>query len=130
KSKEAIEKEQKKAYVDLYLTVLYLVNKNLVNINSRYVIAIHCLERDSQLHDIHKDDYCGLTRKFIDNKYLNNHACDNLSLNLQNLTKYIFTSYRHIIAHLGAVTKSATYMKDAYKIESYFDLYHYVLQRV
>ena len=38
------DKAQKQAIIGLYLTVMYLVTKNLVNINARYTIAIHCLE--------------------------------------------------------------------------------------
>ena len=46
------DKSQKQAVVTLYLTILYILTKNLVNVNSRYVIALHCLERDSTLYGI------------------------------------------------------------------------------
>lgn len=47
---ERRDKEKYKAVISLYLTVLYLFVKNLVNINARYVIGFHCLERDAQLY--------------------------------------------------------------------------------
>ncbi|MEI3163747.1 MAG: type VI-D CRISPR-associated RNA-guided ribonuclease Cas13d [Lachnospirales bacterium] len=51
KSREEKEdKAKKQAIVTLYLTILYILTKNLVNVNSRYVIAVHCLERDSELY--------------------------------------------------------------------------------
>ncbi len=51
KSKEEKEdKAKKQAIVTLYLTILYILTKNLVNVNSRYVIAVHCIERDSELY--------------------------------------------------------------------------------
>ena len=46
KGRENVAKERAKAVIGLYLTVMYLLVKNLVNVNARYVIAIHCLERD------------------------------------------------------------------------------------
>ena len=49
---ESLEKERFKAVIGLYLTVVYLLIKNLVNVNSRYVMAFHCLERDAKLYGI------------------------------------------------------------------------------
>jgi hypothetical protein len=43
---ELTDKERKKAVISLYLTILYLLTKNLVYVNSRYFMAFHCLERD------------------------------------------------------------------------------------
>lgn len=45
-SVDSLETENMKACVSLYLTVLYLIAKNLVLVNSRYFMAFHCLERD------------------------------------------------------------------------------------
>lgn len=50
KGRENVAKERAKAVIGLYLTVMYLLVKNLVNVNARYVIAIHCLERDFGLY--------------------------------------------------------------------------------
>lgn len=48
-TEEAFEKERKKALVRLYLTVVYIFVKNLVQTNTRYVISFHFLEFDSKL---------------------------------------------------------------------------------
>lgn len=44
-------RRRNKAIVRLYLTVMYLMLKNLVNVNSRYIIGFHCLERDAKLYE-------------------------------------------------------------------------------
>lgn len=49
---EKRKKERYKAIISLYLTVLYQLVKHLVNINARYIIAFHCLERDAILYNI------------------------------------------------------------------------------
>ena len=49
-AKEIKRKERFKAIIRLYLSVVYQLVKNLVNVNARYVIAFHCLERDSVLY--------------------------------------------------------------------------------
>ena len=78
-----VRQSQKQAVVTLYLTILYILTKNLVNVNSRYVIALHCLERDSKLYGYTKlskknnkklekikpPKYHELTKYFIDNRY-------------------------------------------------------------
>ena len=43
-------KRKNQAIIRLYLTVMYLMLKNLVNVNSRYVIGFHCVERDAKLY--------------------------------------------------------------------------------
>lgn len=82
------DKSQKQAVVTLYLTILYILTKNLVNVNSRYVIALHCLERDSKLYDINNlnkfwkknkvfpPKYHKLTQYFIDNRYFDRKKKD------------------------------------------------------
>lgn len=43
---EKLDKVRKQASIRLYLTVLYLLVKNLVYVNARYFMAFHCVERD------------------------------------------------------------------------------------
>lgn len=47
---EAEIKRKNQAIIRLYLTVMYIMLKNLVNVNARYVIAFHCVERDTKLY--------------------------------------------------------------------------------
>ncbi|MGN0651357.1 MAG: type VI-D CRISPR-associated RNA-guided ribonuclease Cas13d [Oscillospiraceae bacterium] len=52
RSHEAEIKRKNQAIIRLYLAVMYLMLKNLVNVNSRYVIAFHCVERDAKLYKL------------------------------------------------------------------------------
>lgn len=58
-------KEKNKALVTLYLTVAYLIVKNMVKTNTVFSIANSCLERDIGLLCEAKDDFLSLTRRFI-----------------------------------------------------------------
>ncbi|MBE6815665.1 MAG: hypothetical protein E7522_09525 [Ruminococcaceae bacterium] len=60
-----VEKQKQLAIMSLYLNILYQIAKNLVYVNSRYVMAFHSLERDSQMlfdayYDV-KRGYCDLS---------------------------------------------------------------------
>lgn len=130
------EKEILKALVGLYLTILYHIIKNLVNINSRYTIAESALDRDHYLHFNTKLDYISLTEKFINEKKLNKHACNYLKKNLDNgiykelnSGKKLYTDYRNTISHLNAISSCAEYAGDIKEVTSYFSLYHYIIQR-
>ncbi|MDD3281641.1 MAG: hypothetical protein PHC83_08750 [Bacteroidales bacterium] len=110
------DKERKKALVNLYLTIIYLFYKNLININFRYVIAFNCLERDNQIHGIEKDgNYFDLTKLFIKKEYINRHARENLTLNISNASNDVIHIYRNSVAHFNAITKANVYVKDIYK---------------
>ena len=67
KSADKDRREIHKRLVTLYLTVLYLMVKGIVDVNSRFVIAFSCYDRDSKL--ILKEDdsigNLGLTEYFI-----------------------------------------------------------------
>lgn len=41
-----VEKERKKAIITLYFTIVYILVKNLVNINGLYTLALYFVERD------------------------------------------------------------------------------------
>lgn len=140
------DKSKKQAVVTLYLTILYLLTKNLVNVNSRYVIALHCLERDSTLYGIKLDKYHKLTDYFINNRYFDRkkknkkygeYVSKKISKKIEeNMENYkdigasVFKSnYRNSIAHLNTVRKASKYIKDIKYFETYFELYHYIMQR-
>ena len=70
---EMADKERQKAVIRLYLTVLYLLTKNLVYVNSRYFLAFHCVERDAMnlqpdkyrsANDF-KDDFAAFARDMV-----------------------------------------------------------------
>lgn len=145
------------AVTGLYLTVAYQLIKNLANVNARYVIAIHCLERDTELYselyglaEDKKISHTELAKELWDkgenshNRYLakNERVRKYTKENIDNLSemeaeakaqgKYpVFTNYRNIIAHLTAVRNCTAHINEESgpaKIDSYFALYHYIMQ--
>lgn len=149
KGRENVAKERAKAVIGLYLTVMYLLVKNLVNVNARYVIAIHCLERDFGLY---KEIIPELASKNLKNDYriLSQTLCElcddrdespNLFLkknkrlrkcvevDINNADSSMTRKYRNCIAHLTVVRELNKYINDIYAVNSYFSIYHYVMQR-
>ena len=146
KGRENVAKERAKAVIGLYLTVMYLLVKNLVNVNARYVIAIHCLERDFGLY---KEIIPELASKNLKNDYriLSQTLCElcdkspNLFLkknerlrkcvevDINNADSSMTRKYRNCIAHLTVVRELKEYIGDIRTVDSYFSIYHYVMQR-
>lgn len=149
KGRENVAKERAKAVIGLYLTVMYLLVKNLVNVNARYVIAIHCLERDFGLY---KEIIPELASKNLKNDYriLSQMLCElcddrdespNLFLkknkrlrkcvevDINNADSSMTRKYRNCIAHLTVVRELKEYIGDIRTVDSYFSIYHYVMQR-
>lgn len=149
KGRENVAKERAKAVIGLYLTVMYLLVKNLVSVNARYVIAIHCLERDFGLY---KEIIPELASKNLKNDYriLSQTLCElcddrdkspNLFLkknkrlrkcvevDINNADSSMTRKYRNCIAHLTVVRELKEYIGDIRTVDSYFSIYHYVMQR-
>ena len=146
KGRENVAKERAKAVIGLYLTVMYLLVKNLVNVNARYVIAIHCLERDFGLY---KEIIPELASKNLKNDYriLSQTLCElcdkspNLFLkknerlrkcvevDINNADSSMTRKYRNCIAHITVVRELKEYIGDIRTVDSYFSIYHYVMQR-
>jgi hypothetical protein len=131
-----IIKEQKKTIIGLYLTVLYLVYKNLVNVNSRYAIAIHTLERDYDIKfpngvfDFKKlNNQLKLSNLFIEKGYLKKRQREILQKNISGLSNgRFFSLYRNQIAHLNAIRNLDKYISNVKDIKTYFGLYHFISQ--
>lgn len=140
------DKERKKNIVRLYLTVLYLLVKNLVYINSRYFLAFHCVERDALIYDSHtygkgkidgidnpKSVLTGDKRAFaID--FVNEHSTNTrakryINENFNNSDEWSVRKFRNCVDHLNAVRNADKYIDDAKSFNSYFELYHYLVQR-
>lgn len=149
KGRENVAKERAKAVIGLYLTVMYLLVKNLVNVNARYVIAIHCLERDFGLY---KEIIPELASKKLKNDYrvLSQtlcELCDNgdespnlflkknkrlrkcVEVDINNADSSMTRKYRNCIAHLTVVRELKEYIGGIRTVNSYFSIYHYVMQR-
>lgn len=161
----ASEKERKQKLVSiigLYLTIPYLIVKNLVNINSRYTLAFHCFERDRDLfitnnsshpHSWYnlvegyiaaEEDYQAERRAFVritkdgrkkTGKRINGRWLSIVKQNYGHLINCrasadaIIKVYRDAIAHLFALSEIGKYISDIEKVDSYFEVYHYVMQR-
>lgn len=145
----AKEKERLKALVGLYLTILYLVVKSIVRINTSYTIAFGIYERDCQILNkkIGKNRYSlnnamnitddfaagpiinAITDydKFVKETKLNKRVKRLVDINRGLCTQTTYKIYRNIVAHLNVVSSFPLYLKELRKIDSYFDLYHYVI---
>lgn len=140
--KEKQNKAKYQAIISLYLMVMYQIVKNMIYVNSRYVIAFHCLERDSNqlLGRFNSHDasmYNNLTQKFITDKYLNDGAqgCSKkvgnyLSHNITCCSDELRKEYRNQVDHFAVVRMIGKYAADIGKFGSWFELYHYVMQRI
>ena len=135
KGEKAKEREKPKAILGLYLTIVYLVVKSLVRINSQYVMAVYHLERDSRLCPGGSSN----NPLSMTNHYCNNHLLKEkhiVKLERYKLERYkktqktICTAYRNAIAHLSAVRKGVKYIGDIQKADSYFGIYHYCMQKL
>ena len=133
KGKKAKEREKPKAILGLYLTIVYIVVKSLVRINSQYVMAVYHLERDSRLCGVssNKNYPLSMTKRYCDR---NNHLLKEKHIvkleRYQNTPQKICTAYRNAIAHLSAVRKGVKYIGDIQKTDSYFGIYHYCMQKL
>lgn len=151
-----VEKERKKAIITLYFTIVYILVKNLVNINGLYTLALYFVERDGYFYKKicgkalrrkvgDKYDYLLLPEIFSGSKY--REETKNLKLPKEKdrdiMKKYLpndkdrekyndfFRAYRNNIVHLNIIAKLSELTKNIDKdINSYFDIYHYCTQRV
>lgn len=141
---EEAEKNCLRNIISLYLTMLYLVVKNLVYVNSRYVMAFEAVVRDSALHGLNMNEqgqpnnengeynYTKLTRKCLDEHWLKKHPAQYLEENIRNLNgnEQLIRFFRNKVAHLNVVQCAYKYVPDMARVDSYYGIYHYVLQRI
>lgn len=155
--REQEDKRRKQAAVRLYLTVLYLIVKNLVYINARYFLAFHCVERDRLLLEKEKwssiprekkfepeYSYAAFARDFL-NRYVfgreypeamsarvraeKERVAAYLRQNLDNSDDWAVNAFRNLVDHLDAVRCADRYAPEVKELNSWFELYHYVIQR-
>lgn len=150
------KKRRYQAVVRLYLTVMYLMLKNLVNVNSRYVMGFHCLERDALYYDVEMKEKCDLRNLVFElmgisdsvksacltgrcdpdkaenagNRYLRNKRWYSIIFeNLQHADKNTVREFRNTAAHLNAIRNIDENIVGIAHVNSYFELYHYIVQR-
>lgn len=158
-TQDAEIKRRNQAVIRLYLTVMYLMLKNLVNVNARYVIGFHCLERDAKLYrqrNVYQgnisNDRTYLTTAVMDierlksgelpdscdpdkaknakNRHLRNERWYGIVFdNLKKSDKIVVTEFRNTVCHLNAIRNIDENIAGIKSVENYFSLYHYIIQR-
>lgn len=157
-SLKAETKRKNQAIIRLYLTVMYIMLKNLVNVNARYVIAFHCVERDTKLYaesglevgnieknktnltmavmgvklenGIIKTEFDKSLAENAANRYLRNARWYKLILdNLKMSERAVVTEFRNTVCHLNAIRNINTSIEGIKEVENYFALYHYLIQK-
>lgn len=137
--KAALRKQRYQAIVGLYLTVMYLVTKNLVYVNSRYVMAFHALERDAALYGIEdiKSDYRKLTHMLLEDDnykkfghFKSRKWREIAERNYQNSDRNVVYKFRNMAAHLSVIRNIDMHIGDIRKVDSYYALYHFLMQKL
>ena len=142
-SKQEQEREKLKAIIGLYLTVLYLIVKSIVRINSSYTVAIGILERDTAMFfpdEVNKNPKFAFSRALTDHfekaGFLKNkNVLENIRLSSsffndsekKQFSNFAFKQYRNNIAHLSVVRALPKYAKDFKEVNSMYDVYHYIM---
>lgn len=158
KTHEAEIKRKNQAIIRLYLTVMYIMLKNLVNVNARYVIAFHCVERDTKLYaesglevgnieknktnltmavmgvklenGIIKTEFDKSLAENAANRYLRNARWYKLILdNLKKSERAVVNEFRNTVCHLNAIRNININIDGIKEVENYFALYHYLIQK-
>ena len=129
------EKRQKQALVRLYLTALYLILKNLVYANSRYSLAFMILERDYKLETEDKD-YTGLyadpvafVKSLLSDRPYRKRVKEYMEQDFSNSDPWAIRAFRNKVEHLDAVRNADMYLGDVREFRSWYELYHYIIQR-
>ena len=157
-SANAEKNAKKQEYItvlSLYLNVLYQITKNLVNVNSRYMIAFHNLERDGRLltgnkisadkHNqllpskqavarkraLYDADIAALPKEVKHYKEFmrKNRIISYCEQNLKNSDEVMTGDFRNSVAHLSAVRNAHLYIGGIGRFDSYFEIYHYLMQK-
>lgn len=130
------DKECKQNSIRLYLTVLYLLQKNLIYVNSRYFLAFHCAERDALVYDkkrytekILRENRMIFAEDFVNTYGGNKKSNCYIRQNMKNADKWSLRAFRNCTEHLNAVRNASKYIGDIRTFDSYFELYHYLVQR-
>lgn len=147
----AAEREKNKILVSLYLTILYQIVKNLININSRYFLAFHLLERDAVIKGIKLQrtiqkvdrnnrprncsikDYTTVTADALSHpvktksekrfhRYLGQEP-------INDPTSNVIVSFRNNVEHLNIIRALCEYSNKITRVDSYFALYHFLMQQ-
>ncbi len=129
---EHIEAEKQKALISLYLSVLYQVVKNLININYRYFLAFHMVERDGELQGIHiSKDYSDITREAIKKSAVTKSG-KRFQKYLRSIdsraAKNAINKFRNDVEHINIIRSLCENCDNIGQIKSFYGLYHLLMQ--
>lgn len=147
---EICKRESKKAVLRLYFTIAYIFVKNMVNVNSRYILGFYFLERDRQLVDYPginekiKYNFDCLTRLYTgvvksDIKQIKKSEADKIkryisksNTDFSKKYDFLYNTTRNLVDHINVISNLSKYIKDKDKgkVTSYFAIYHYILQNM
>lgn len=136
-------REECKRLIGLYLTVLFLLVKDLVRVNVNYSMAFGLLERDAAILNVqfsrkfsvsssgkNTAPYACITDFFAEKKWLNKRVKISIDRNAAYYSDQTFRQYRNAVEHLAVPLKFADYAGEITRpVKSLFDLYHYVMFR-
>lgn len=135
-NKEKEDKEKKKNIIRLYLTVVYQFYKNLVYVNSRYFLAFHCAERDGLIVDPDeyselaiKEDMAKFAREWYEKERHSERVKEYLKEDFAHSDTWAIRRYRDGVEHLNVIRKASDYIDGIKEFSSYFEIYHYLIQR-
>lgn len=121
--------------IQLYLKLLGNIMSELMQINSRYFIAFHCLERDAVLfnnadisYDDLRDHMTDFAKQHVQRYSSNEYAKKYLMSNFSNADDGVVRYYRNCVMHHNALTDISFYVSEIGEIHSWFELYHYIVQ--
>ncbi len=131
------------ALIGLYLTVAYLIVKNMVQVNARYMLAYACFQRDYFFFNNHEDperseDFKNIAIKFLEehrfdkNKHVkemiekNRAEYESLEKEMPNVG--LAKEHRNKIEHLNYLNY-LTEANDIRSVRSYYDVYQYIVQK-
>jgi hypothetical protein len=134
-------KQTNPSILNLYLRIAYGIVKHFVAINSLYLNAFACYERDASLLTGVADPPvdASLVKDALAKRRYNKKVCYLLNEYLLDYESYqkkipanngfdLFRLYRNGIVHLNFIKLLITY-NDISKMDSFFDLYSYVVER-
>jgi hypothetical protein len=131
---EKIYKERMKGLIGLYLTVLYIFYKGLINVNSRYTIAFYVYERDYNILTnskpiIENSGHFSLINNLIQQERYKTVVKTYLLSNMDNFSSSIFKIYRDYVTHLKVIMSVHQNLNKLQKVpNSYFEIYHTNMQ--
>jgi hypothetical protein len=130
-------KENQKALITLYLTIIYHFFKGLVRVNSRYTIGFYTFERDQSVKlktddifktHVTKETLLALLQDSIKARRYNQRVEEYLNQNQAHFAPHLFIEYRNNVSHLEALTKANVYFDNSTQVpKSYFDIYHTIM---